>query len=47
MKNIGNNMHGKYWRYPSGHAIESVHDAFADHLLDDKFIAEYAKRHHL
>jgi len=44
MKNIGKQMYGKYWRYPSGHAIESVHDAFADHLLEDKFIAEYAKR---
>lgn len=41
---IGKEMHGKYWRYPSGHAIESVHDAFADHILADNFIAEYAKR---
>jgi hypothetical protein len=43
---IGNDMYGKYWRYPSGHAIESVHDAFATHLLEDKFIAKYAKRYH-
>ena len=45
INDIGIEMHSKYWQYPSGHAVESVHDAFADHILEDKFIAEYAKRH--